>query len=58
MGDHERLAAVLGVGLVEALLLPRLLPALLDALRLVQRLHASILGSSAGRYGSNGSALQ
>jgi hypothetical protein len=39
MGDHEGLAPALGVGLVVALLLPRLLPALFDAFRTVQRVH-------------------
>src|SRR5262249_33761200 len=40
MGDDERLAARARLGAVEALLLPRRLPALLDALRLVERLHS------------------
>jgi hypothetical protein len=39
--DDERLARRVGVGLVVALLLPRLLSALLDALGAVQRLHGS-----------------
>ena len=37
--DHERLARVVGLGVVEALGLPRLLPAFLDALGLVKRVH-------------------
>src|SRR5258708_6590172 len=40
-----RLARRIGIRLVEALSLPGLLPALLDALRLVQRLHPAILGA-------------
>ncbi len=44
VGDHESRPAALGVRLVEALGLPRLLPALFDAFGLVQRLHAVILG--------------
>ena len=38
--DDERLSRRVGVGAVEALLLPGLLPALLDALRFVERIHA------------------
>jgi hypothetical protein len=38
--DDERLPRRVGVGAVEALLLPGLLPALLDALRFVERIHA------------------
>ena len=38
--DDERLARRVGVGTVEPLLLPGLLPALLDALRFVERIHA------------------
>ena len=49
VGDHEGWPAALGVRLVEALGLPRLLPALFDAFGLVQRLHAVILGALFGR---------
>ena len=38
--DDERLSRRVGVDAVEALLLPGLLPALLDALRFVERIHA------------------
>ena len=37
--DHERRARVVGLGVVEALGLPGLLPAFLDALGLVERVH-------------------
>jgi hypothetical protein len=49
VGDHERRLAAVGVCLVETLGLPRLLPALFDAFRLVQRLHAVILGRAPER---------
>jgi len=38
-GDHERRALEVGLGRVEALVLPRLLPARFDALWLVERIH-------------------
>ncbi len=41
--DNERLAAASGLRVVEAFLLPGALPALLDPLRLVERLHARIV---------------
>ena len=41
--DHERLARRLGVGLVQALLFPDLLPACLDGLLVVPRLHGEDL---------------
>ena len=43
VGDDERRAARAGLGVVEALVLPGALPALFDALRLVQRLHEASL---------------
>ena len=46
MGDHEGLPGRVGVGVVEAFLLPGPLPALLDAFRPVKRLHAAILGTA------------
>ena len=48
--DDERLVAALaGAGPVEALGLPGLLPALLDAFRPVQRLHRAIVGAAGVR---------
>ena len=45
--DHERVVAALaGAGAVEALGLPGLLPALLDAFGAVERLHRSIVGAA------------
>ena len=41
MRDREALAWIVRLGVVEAFGLPRLLPALLDAVRVVQRLHAA-----------------
>jgi hypothetical protein len=39
MGDDEALARRIGVGVVEALLFPGLLPALLDTFGLVESFH-------------------
>src|SRR6476659_7929523 len=47
--DREALAARIRVGRVETLLLPRPLPAFLDAFRAVQLLHVAILRSVAVR---------
>ena len=41
--DHVRRARIVGLRVVEAFLLPGALPALLDPLRLVERLHARIV---------------
>src|SRR5207302_3692804 len=47
--DHERLSWIRSFRVVEALLLPRLLPAGLDSLRAVERLHGAILRAGAER---------
>src|SRR5512132_1009082 len=41
--DREALARIVGVGVVEAFRLPRLLPPLLDHIRVVQRFHQGIV---------------
>jgi hypothetical protein len=46
--DDEALARLIGVRVVQTLLLPRALPALLDALRTVPRLHLAIVGTGRG----------
>src|SRR6478672_2245693 len=43
MRNREALARIVGLGVVEAFGLPRLLPALLDPGRVVQRLHQGIV---------------
>ncbi len=48
VGDREALAARIRVGVVQALGLPRLLPALFDPFRAVSRLHGRILGLQSG----------
>ena len=43
MRDREAFARIVGLGVVEAFRLPRLLPTLLDPVRVVQRLHQGIV---------------
>src|SRR6478672_7849623 len=61
MRDREALTRVVGLGVVEALGLPCLLPALLDPVRVVQRLHQEgivVLPTSPVRGGSSGAIRQ
>src|SRR5690242_21294528 len=61
MRDREALTQVVGLGVVEALGLPCLLPALLDPVRVVQRLHQEgivVLPTSSVRGGYFGAIRQ
>src|SRR3989440_8790659 len=61
MRNRKALARIVGLGVVEAFGLPRLLPALLDPVRVVQRLHQGIVvlptfrvrGRESGESGSD-----
>src|SRR5919201_734795 len=52
MGDDEPRGGRVGLGRVETLVLPRSLPAILDAVRGVQRLHHAIVTSGARGLGA------